>query len=106
MQAIGLGSSPNDWLLDNVQQMGYYRVNYDMENWKALIHQLKTDHTVSVRSYVCACVRVLRSLCICTGRVAERIKCSPRRLKVGNRCPGCAEANALLLNVSSLYAQH
>ncbi|KAL1506097.1 hypothetical protein ABEB36_005525 [Hypothenemus hampei] len=30
----------NSWFLLNVHQNGYYRVNYDETNWKALIHQL------------------------------------------------------------------
>ncbi|KAK3107389.1 hypothetical protein FSP39_013558 [Pinctada imbricata] len=40
--SIGL----NDWILGNIQQNGYYRVNYETENWDKLITQLKTDHTV------------------------------------------------------------
>ncbi|KAK7498964.1 hypothetical protein BaRGS_00009773, partial [Batillaria attramentaria] len=34
------------WILANIQQYGYYRVNYDPQNWNALIKQLIKDHTV------------------------------------------------------------
>ncbi|XP_077994129.1 aminopeptidase N-like [Glandiceps talaboti] len=34
------------WLLANINQRGFYRVNYDMENWEKLAEQLKTNHTV------------------------------------------------------------
>lgn len=37
----------NDWIIGNVQQYGYYRVNYDKSNWLKLVQQLKTDHAVS-----------------------------------------------------------
>lgn len=37
----------NDWIIGNVQQYGYYRVNYDKSNWLKLVQQLKTDHSVS-----------------------------------------------------------
>lgn len=37
----------NDWIIGNVQQYGYYRVNYDKNNWLKLVQQLKTDHAVS-----------------------------------------------------------
>lgn len=32
---------PNFWVIFNVKQVGYYRVNYDKNNWKMLIHYLK-----------------------------------------------------------------
>ncbi|NXO68717.1 AMPN Aminopeptidase, partial [Phainopepla nitens] len=38
-------SSPN-WLLLNLNVTGYFRVNYNQENWDQLILQLGTDHTV------------------------------------------------------------
>ncbi|KAK7497860.1 hypothetical protein BaRGS_00010994 [Batillaria attramentaria] len=34
------------WVLANVKQHGYYRVNYEESNWRALCKQLATDHTV------------------------------------------------------------
>ncbi|XP_046547947.1 thyrotropin-releasing hormone-degrading ectoenzyme-like [Haliotis rubra] len=39
-------STSGDWVLVNLHQTGYYRVNYDEVNWLALIRQLDTDHTV------------------------------------------------------------
>lgn len=37
---------PNDWLMVNINQTGFYRVNYDLKNWEKLIEQLLSDHTV------------------------------------------------------------
>ena len=48
-ESISVGST--DWpdsktaLVFNVQQNGYYRLNYDTENWKLIIKQLNEDHT-------------------------------------------------------------
>ncbi|XP_067653117.1 aminopeptidase Ey-like [Haliotis asinina] len=39
-------SSSGEWVLVNLHQTGYYRVNYDEENWLALVRQLDADHTV------------------------------------------------------------
>ncbi|CAH0605719.1 unnamed protein product [Chrysodeixis includens] len=32
---------PNEWFIANIQQTGFYRVNYDLRNWKLLIKVLK-----------------------------------------------------------------
>lgn len=37
------------WLLGNINQTGYFRVNYDLGNWKLLIQQLHDNHQVCVR---------------------------------------------------------
>ena len=37
----------NKWIKGNFKQVGYYRVHYDDDNWKALIKQLNDDHNVS-----------------------------------------------------------
>ncbi|PFX22359.1 Glutamyl aminopeptidase [Stylophora pistillata] len=39
-------SKTSGWIKANVDQIGYYRVNYDIDNWKALYNQLNTDHTL------------------------------------------------------------
>uniref|UniRef100_A0AAZ3R0Y3 Aminopeptidase n=1 Tax=Oncorhynchus tshawytscha TaxID=74940 RepID=A0AAZ3R0Y3_ONCTS len=36
----------SEWVLANLNVSGYYRVNYDMDNWERLLNQLTTDHTV------------------------------------------------------------
>lgn len=41
-----LSVSPDHWLLVNVNQTGFYRVNYDAKNWEMLIQQLLHDHTI------------------------------------------------------------
>lgn len=32
------------WIIGNVQQVGYYRVNYDTQNWELLFSQLMENH--------------------------------------------------------------
>lgn len=44
LDGLGPGS---DWILANIDQQGYFRVNYDEDNWRKLISQLNTDHRVS-----------------------------------------------------------
>jgi hypothetical protein len=45
--AIPAADDEDAWVVANVQQYGYYRVNYDATNWRALSKQLQTDHTVT-----------------------------------------------------------
>lgn len=33
----------SEWFIFNKQQLGYYRVNYDISNWEAIIKTLNTD---------------------------------------------------------------
>lgn len=37
---------PGEWLLANIDCTGYFRVNYDEENWYKLIDQMETNHHV------------------------------------------------------------
>ncbi|KAJ8249447.1 hypothetical protein GJAV_G00235020 [Gymnothorax javanicus] len=36
----------DDWVLANLNATGYYRVNYDLNNWNRLLAQLNVDHLV------------------------------------------------------------
>ncbi|KAF2363702.1 Peptidase M1 membrane alanine aminopeptidase N-terminal [Trinorchestia longiramus] len=45
MDITGLPPSQN-WVIFNFQQTGYYRVNYDINNWNSIINQLSTDHSI------------------------------------------------------------
>ncbi|XP_070559003.1 aminopeptidase N-like isoform X2 [Ptychodera flava] len=40
------GTPQDDWVLFNINKQGYFRVNYDTDNWVKLAEQLKTDHKV------------------------------------------------------------
>lgn len=44
--AFKVDGGSSDWILANLNMTGYYRVNYDQENWKRIIQQLRKDHTV------------------------------------------------------------
>ncbi|MFT7813946.1 aminopeptidase N-like [Arapaima gigas] len=47
VQKIVYRTEKNQWLLANVNCTGYFRVNYNPENWERLLKQLETGHTVS-----------------------------------------------------------
>jgi aminopeptidase N len=34
----------NEWILVNPDLLGFFRTNYDKENWKKIIQQFKIDH--------------------------------------------------------------
>ncbi|XP_057333462.1 aminopeptidase N-like [Microplitis mediator] len=38
------GVDPDDWIILNVQQRGYYKVNYDVKNLKRIINYLHSDN--------------------------------------------------------------
>ncbi|KAL8573749.1 hypothetical protein ACOMHN_019023 [Nucella lapillus] len=40
------------WFLVNVEQKGYYRVNYDPNNWRALVNQLKKNHKMFIQDRI------------------------------------------------------
>lgn len=40
------------WLLGNINQTGYFRVNYDLHNWKLIIQQLMINPTVCSNSFL------------------------------------------------------
>lgn len=39
-----LKAGAGEWVLANLNVTGYYRVNYDLENWERLLLQLNTNH--------------------------------------------------------------
>lgn len=41
-----MGASKNEWVIVNIQETGYYRVNYDVENWKML-----TDYLMNPKKF-------------------------------------------------------
>lgn len=41
-----LPQSLDEWVVFNLQETGYYRVNYDQANWLALSQQLASNHSV------------------------------------------------------------
>ncbi|KAL6427821.1 hypothetical protein ACFW04_008334 [Cataglyphis niger] len=38
----------DQWIIFNLQQTGYYRVNYDKENWKLISHYLKSKNYINI----------------------------------------------------------
>ncbi|KAJ8311344.1 hypothetical protein KUTeg_010699 [Tegillarca granosa] len=45
-QVLAVNVTSDDWVIANAQMYGYYRVNYDDQNWIKVIEQLKTNHEV------------------------------------------------------------
>ena len=46
-KSIEISNLPNadKAVIFNIQETGYYRVNYDKQNWELIIKQLNEDHT-------------------------------------------------------------
>lgn len=44
--AMSLKVDQDTWVIFNLQETGYYRVNYDDQNWALLTTQLRDDHPV------------------------------------------------------------
>ncbi|KAL0111108.1 hypothetical protein PUN28_012806 [Cardiocondyla obscurior] len=42
------GIDPNDWIIVNVQQIGYFRVNYDDSSWKKIANYLNSDNYTKI----------------------------------------------------------
>ena len=40
-----MNASANEWIIGNIKHSGFYRVNYDEDNWNLLTNQLNTDHS-------------------------------------------------------------
>jgi aminopeptidase N len=41
---LTLNIRSNEWILANPDLLGFFRTNYDRENWRKIIRQFKTDH--------------------------------------------------------------
>ncbi|XP_054003457.1 aminopeptidase N-like [Hylaeus anthracinus] len=48
MLVINISLSSEDWVIFNVQQIGYYRVNYDERNWRMLIDYLRSGDFIKI----------------------------------------------------------
>lgn len=55
-QSAEFQTSPNEWLLLNINVTGYYQVNYDENNWRKIQNQLQTDLSVSIPAFLCPMV--------------------------------------------------
>lgn len=42
----------NEWVLANINVTGYYRVNYDNENWERLLNALQTSTQVRRNTFI------------------------------------------------------
>lgn len=47
MMITETGISPKDWVLFNINETGFYRVNYDSKNWNMLIEYLNDPDVYS-----------------------------------------------------------
>ncbi|EGI57790.1 Aminopeptidase N [Acromyrmex echinatior] len=47
-QNITFKIDPNDWIIVNIQQIGYYRVNYDIKNWEKISNYLNSENFTNI----------------------------------------------------------
>nr|XP_012228379.1 PREDICTED: aminopeptidase N-like [Linepithema humile] len=45
---ISIITNPDDWIIVNLQQTGYYRVHYDRTNWEKIANYLKNDDDANI----------------------------------------------------------
>ncbi|XP_067215124.1 putative aminopeptidase-2 [Linepithema humile] len=45
---INITVDPNEWIIVNLQQYGYYRVNYDETNWQKIVDYLNSDEYIKI----------------------------------------------------------
>ncbi|XP_029166522.1 aminopeptidase N-like [Nylanderia fulva] len=45
---LSLPFEENGWMIFNIQQVGYYRVNYDDENWRRISNYLNSDNYTKI----------------------------------------------------------
>ena len=48
MTLSNLNLSPTEWVIFNIQETGYYRVNYDRLNWQMIINQLNKESFTNI----------------------------------------------------------
>lgn len=64
--------SGEDWVLANTNVSGYFRVNYDLNNWHRLLSLLNTNHQVSHRAFhLSNHAQMVFCLC-CMSTIAEK----------------------------------
>lgn len=71
----------SDWMVANLNMLGYYRVNYDMENWRKLLQTLQTSHEVPTTAKTIRKGRE-NTQHPSTNSVCERLECSQPLLPV------------------------
>ncbi|XP_029169172.1 aminopeptidase N-like [Nylanderia fulva] len=45
---LSLTSNESGWMIFNIQQIGYYRVNYDKENWQRISNYLNSEYYTKI----------------------------------------------------------
>ena len=59
-------SEDADWYVVNIDERGYYRVNYDQENWEALIAKLADTETYTVSLIIIVKIKFKCLILLCT----------------------------------------